>query len=177
MFATKSDWLLLLEPIERSRPVQYVLADHFPTTDAKTFEFAAKIPNLGIAPTGDFNHEPCYLFADRGTTIESRSISLVDGTIVYAVDQRTNPKSIAIHFGGLFGENFLIGGSVGTISNEPVSLNLFALLKNHITRQFSKIESVYVGEMALKLLNQGFRLTSSRTSPLVYDLKLKKKVM
>jgi len=65
----------------------------------------------------------------------------------------------------------LIDGQVGTISDDPHSLELFHLFRKEIRRLFTKVKEFYVGKEAGELLDKGWRLTANAKSPALYDLK------
>ena len=170
-FATKDDLESLLRTVESERPLQFVVAGLFDSLNVEPLESLLDAPNLGSVTVGDANHEPGYLVATRGITIEVRPVPQRRGGVKYAVDQLTNPKTIAFRPGGTFGATCLIAGQVGTASDDPSSLELFQLFSKQTRHRFTKIKSFYVGKEAGELLNKGWRLTANAKSPALYDLK------
>jgi hypothetical protein len=128
-------------------------------------------PDFGVAVNGEHNLEARYLVADRVTPIEVRQVPQSGGGAKYAVDQKINPQTVVFWPGGIFDENCVIAGSVGTVSEGEVSLAIFSLFGIELRRQFKKIKSYHVGRQAEELLDKGWRLTTGTTTPLLYDLK------
>lgn len=169
-FATQADLKALLGVVELQRKLQFVRAGLFDESDQKR-EITLLDSNLGIAVKGDKNLEVRYLVSDRATSVEIRAVPQYGGGTKFAIDQKSNPKTIIFWPGGVFGENCVIAGSAGTISDDEASLAIFKLFSKEIKRQFKKIQSFYVGKEAEGLLDKGWRLTSSLNSPPLYDLK------
>ena len=90
--------------------------------------------DLGRVPHGDPNQSAGYLVADRRVPIAARAVPQRRGGVKYAIDQVANPKSIVFWPGGVFGENCLIAGEVGTVSDDPSSLELFQSFAKAIKR-------------------------------------------
>lgn len=172
IFATKADLEALLRAIESNRELQFVKTGLFDSPVIHCLPTLLMDPDLGVAVTGDNNHEVDYLVADRNASIEIRAVSQHDGSIKHNVgDQRHSPKTILFRPGGVFNGNCLIAGRAATISDDLVSLAIFKLFTKEIKRQFTKIQSFWVGHEAEALLDHGWRLTTSVKSPPLYDLK------
>lgn len=170
-FATKADMESLLRKIELQRPLQFFETGLFDSPRTKQIHSLIGIPNLGLLPVGDHNQGPCYLVASQESSIDVRPVPQRRGGIKYAVDQEQNPKTIALRPSGTFGESCLIDGQVGTISDDPSSLELFLLFRKEMRVQFTKVNEFYVGAEAMELLDKGWRLTANEKSPILYDLK------
>jgi hypothetical protein len=170
-FATKADLELLLRPVESKKPLQFLVAGMFDSPNLDPMQSLLTSPNLGHLDVGDWNLAACYLVASRESSVEVRPVPQRRGGVKYAVDQLTNPSAIVFRPGGAFGETCLIGGQVGTGSEDPSSLELFDTFRKEIRRQFTKIRSFYVGNEAAKLLGNGWRLTVNAKSPTLYDLQ------
>jgi hypothetical protein len=127
--------------------------------------------SLGVARTGDANHETKYLIADREIRIEVEDVPQRRGGVKYAIDQQANPKTIVITPGGLFGEGCLIAGQIGTASDDTDSIALYELFHREFKSRFKKVKSYLVGAEARALLDKGWRLTSSIKAPIDYDLR------
>lgn len=172
-FATKSDLESLLRSLEAERRFQFVLTGIF---DSPDFEPMASLFNtLDLGKRGivvaNSNQLPAYLVAPRETTIQTRPIPQCGGESKYAIDQLANPTTIVFRPGGYCGQQCLIAGQVGTVSDHPSSIKLFHAFAKHIRHQFAKIKSFYVGKEAEELLDKGWRLTHNAKSPVLYDLK------
>ncbi len=170
-FATKADLESLLREVESKRQLQFVETGLFDSPSVQPVYSLLGAPNLGHLAAGDHNQGPCYLVASREISIDVRPVPQRRGGTKYAVDQQENPKTIAFRPSGVFGENCLIDGQVGTISDDPNSLELFQLFLKEMRRQFTKVKEFYVGKEAGELLDKGWRLTGNAKSPTLYDLK------
>lgn len=170
-FATKADLETLLRAIESKRQVQYVVTGLFDSPRIEPIPSLLTVPDLGYLTTGDQNQATGYLVAARETSIKFEPVPQRRGGVKYAVDQLANPTTVAFRPGGAFGEKCLIAGDVGTATDDLSSLQLFRLFCDELSRQFTKIQSDYVGRDAGKLLDRGWRLTANAKSPPIYDLK------
>jgi hypothetical protein len=169
-FASKSDLEFLQQGIETKHRLQFVEAGLFDVV-LQTRTETLLGPNFGIALKGDGNHEITYLVADLATAIQVRAVPQHKGGVKYAIDQQMNPGTIVFRPGGTYGENVLIAGFVGTISDAASSLAIFQLFKREINAQFKGIKSFLVGREAAVLLQKGWRLMNNVESPSLYDLK------
>ena len=170
-FATKADLELLLQEVESERQLQFVETGLFDSPSIEPIHSLLAAPSLGILSVGDHNQAPCYLVASRDISIVVRPVPQRCGGTKYAVDQQENPKTIAFRPSGAFGENCLIDGQLGTISDGPRSLELLQLILKEMRRQFAQVKEFYVGKEAGDLLDKGWRLTANVKSPALYDLK------
>jgi len=170
-FATRADLELLLREVELERQLQFVETGLFDSPRVKPLHSLLDTPSLGRLSVGHRNQGPCYLVASLEIAIVVRPVPQRRGGTKYAVDQQENPKTIAFRPSGAFGENCLIEGQVGTISNDSSSLELIQLFRREMRRQFEKVNEFYVGKEAGELLKKGWRLTANVKSPATYDLK------
>jgi hypothetical protein len=170
-FATKADLEPLLRKVESERQLQFVETGLFDSPSVEPIHSLLGAPNLGHLSVGDHNQGTCYLVASREIFIEVRPVPQRRGGFKYAVDQQANPKTIAFRPSGAFGENYLIDGQVGTISDDPSSLILFQLFRKEMRCQYMKLKEFYVGKEAGELLDKGYRLTANAKAPALYDLK------
>ena len=170
-FATKADLKFLLQEVESERQLQFVETGLFDSPSIEPILSLHGVPNLGNLSVGDHNQGPCYLVAGQDISIVVRPVPQRRGDTKYAVDQQENPSTIAFRPSGAFGDNCLIDGQIGTISDDPSSLELFQLFRKEMRRQFAKVNEFYVGREAGELLDKGWRLTANVKSPVIYDLK------
>src|SRR5690242_12457732 len=145
-FATKADLESLLRIVESEGKLQFVETGLFDSPDVQPIRSLLGVPGLGHLLVGDHNQGPCYRVANEVVPITSRPVPQRRGGMKYAVDQDGNPKTIAFRPSGTFGDNVLIDGQVGTVSDNPSSLALFHLFRNEMRRQFTKVQEFYVGE-------------------------------
>ena len=87
------------------------------------------------------------------------------------MDQGANPKTIALLHGGIFEKDVFLYGRVGTISDDPQSVQLYRDFASALTKRFKRIQTFWLGTEAEALFKRGFRLTIDATSPPEFDLK------
>ena len=94
----------------------------------------------------------------------------------YSLDQMQNPQSVVLRTSKFVKgrmapfEKRLLPGSMGTISEDAVSIALYSLLAKIIRKRFEKIQEFYVGPEAAAALDSGIRLTATNGSPPGNDL-------
>lgn len=143
--------------------MKYVIAGSFDSSEIE--------PTYSIAEVSDGRHEQSYLVSSRELPTEVRAVQQRGGGIKYVIDQLVNPKTIVFRPGGLGGDRCLISGQLGTVSSDPISVRIFQLFTREVKKKFAKIKSFYVGKEAERLLNSGWRLTTSPKAPRMYDLQ------
>lgn len=163
-FATEDDLLSLLQTVESIRQLRLVaggLFDDVPDVEPR---------ELAVVTSCCAKRETTYLVFAPGIHIAVRPVPQRRGGVKYAVDQLANPKTIAFRPGGSLARGCLVAGQLGTISEDPDSLELFQICSKQMRRVFTRIKAYYVGIEASKLLDQGWRLTANPKSPTLYDL-------
>ncbi len=161
----------LLAAVESQRPLRYVLGGSSVKPEAESFNSSLQIPNLGCAMVGDQNREAFYLVTDESVGVNARAVEQRRGETRFFFDQQANPRSIVLKPGGVYQQSFIIAGQVGTSSSDKDSEDLLKLFSKELRQRFSKVKSYFVGEEALRLLDEGRRLTASVNTPTEYDLK------
>jgi hypothetical protein len=171
VYATASDMEPGLVDIERSMPLEYVLAGMFPTNETVRYPSALAVPNFGISRTGRGptidGHN--YIVVPKGASIVVQDVPQRRGGVRYVIDNRENP-CVVFRPGGMFGRDCLIAGEVGTPRTDQVSLAIWNLFHRHFFREFVKIGLYRVGPEALRLLHSGLRLTPDIEWSRVTDL-------
>ncbi len=190
-YSTKKDILGVTEQLESSDPIKYVRFGQTTKLPPESYSSAMQIPHLGIATHPSSVGCEKYLVCDPETTIRPRPLKtlsesdvnrsiipnkepLIDliGVERYALDQLFNPNTITFSSGGLWKDQFLLHGGIGTASQSEFSEELMKRFLSAIKKSFIKIKAFYVGPQALELLKNGTRLTISAQSPLEFDLKI-----
>ena len=170
-FADKTDVLEILHQFEYdNQDIYYCLAGLFDDSIPEEVDSLITLQNLGIVNHGDWNHIDDYLILPKTNKPLIRVVPQYKGGNKYAIDQLMNTKSVIIKLGGVFKDSVLIGGKIGTISEEIFSLNTFSSFAKIIRKRFTKVGTFYVGKEALKKLREGWRLTTNIRSPSGYDL-------
>ncbi len=88
----------------------------------------------------------------------------------FCVDQLVNPDTIWFTPGGVWGEDFVLNGRVGTASDSDPSRYLMKRFDSAFKKRFRKIKAFLVGPGALAFLEAGKRLTAAVQSPRDFDL-------
>lgn len=111
-----------------------------------------------------------YLVFEKGLSITVRSIPQRSGGIKFAVDPMENIHTMVLHTGGLNDHGRIIAGDISVATGSQAGEGIYSLFAKEIRRKFEKIRSYYVGPEALKLFDNGVRLTPTAKSPEAYDL-------
>ena len=72
--------------------------------------------------------------------------------------------------GGLWKDQMLIRGGIGTASKAAASTKLMRIFSTSVKKNFASIRGIFVGAEAENLWRKGFRLTGAEQSPAEYDL-------
>jgi len=151
--------------------VRYAQTGLFDSRALTEFIAGASLPNIGLAPSGDANHEPAYLVMNRNMAVVAREVPQRKGGLKFAVDQLENPDSTVFQPCGLFHTNVLIAGRIGTTGASPAALALHDLMVRTVTKGFRRVQAFWLGAEAFSLFQAGARLTTAVTSPQTYDLR------
>jgi hypothetical protein len=190
-YATKNDLLPVTERVESAVPVKYVRFGNVTKLPPESFNCAAQIPNLGIASHPSAVVCEKFLLCDSQTIIKPRQLKTLTeedvarsiiadkrplraliGLNRFAIDQLLNPDTITFTPGGIWNEDILLHGGIGTASDSKTSQALMKRFKAAIRKTFIKIQAFYVGPQALELLKSGKRLTMAAQSPPEYNLTI-----
>jgi len=171
-FASAEDLLPVLLGVEAKHPVVYTPCDTVNEPRADHYTTAENLPTLFQAqPYESAICGPAYLITDAGTEVVLRHIRLNTGQDRWVIDQLVNPDSTVLRHGGLYGDNVLLPGGVGTAHKTKVARRLQRAFDNAIRKHFVKIGAYYVGPRAETLLDSGYRLTDAQQCPPKYDLR------
>lgn len=158
-FATHGDLTSIAREVVEARPVDFVHGGLFA---GPSLEVLANVDNLCSFET--------YLVVDRGALVNLRAVPQRAGGQMYAVDQVSNPHTIALQTGGMSADRQLVAGQMGTVGNTTQSDELFVIYSMVIRKRYEKVKSYYVGPEAAVMLDSGARLSVTRKSPKAYDL-------
>lgn len=160
LFATDNDLTILVDKVSSLRPLQF----------AAMGQFASGTPVLWDR-FSEAVTAPQVLAFDKGLAIAARSVPQHAGSTKFAIEQLSNAKTVVIQRGGTVEGSRLLASQIGTSSNDPASEAIYALFAKEIRRGFEKVKSYYLGSEALRLLDEGVRLSPNAKSPEAYDLK------
>lgn len=164
LFATRSDLLSGIERIEALRDLHYALLCMLDENTVNVINTLLDVEDIGYNNSGKYVLGTQYLVVEKKHEIKSRAIKQRKGGILYDIGPLENPHSIVFQSPGIFKENYLIMGSVGTASESKESIKLYKFFKKEITRDFKKIKDLYVGPEALILAKSGYRFITMHTN-------------
>lgn len=173
LFCTRTDILTALAVVEAQEKLIYLGAGMFETDDVGLIRSASEISTFGASCYGDSAKDATYLIFRAGTIPIPRSVPQKIGGIMYAFDQAMNPKSIMLKPGGIYQNDCVIAGQLGTVSDAPESLSLYHTLARAIRSSFRNIRSNWVGREAEQMWQNGARLTIGIHAPRTLDLAMK----
>jgi hypothetical protein len=168
-FALKEDLLPVLELVESKGALKFVRMGNFARHEVKdgisVFDTGAGIPNLGKASADSTAACEAFLVCERETPVNLRPV----GERV-CIDQLANPDSVVFTPGGIWNEDVVLNGVIGTASDSEISKALLKRFQAAVKKTFSKVKAFYVGPKALALLESGKRLAGAVQSPREFDL-------
>jgi hypothetical protein len=168
-FALKADLIPALQEFESPEALKYIRKGRFPSKECESYNRAAEIPNLGLSTAATASASASYLVCVREMPIKIRPVK--DG---FCIDQLLNPDTIVFIPGGIWDENVVLHGLVGTVSASERSQALMKRFHSAVRRNYLKINAFWVGPEARALLNSGKRLTIAAQSPREFDLRISK---
>jgi hypothetical protein len=160
----------VLQEFENIEKVHYFQAGLFNNSIIPKFDSIFEYKKLGIVENGDWNHTTTFLILPYDYNLEIREVMQKTGGLMYAVDQMINPYSIIIKTSGIFKDGVLVAGSIGTISEDSISLRLFKSLSKIFKKQFKKTTEFYIGTEAKEKSISGWRLVTDDRLPKEYDI-------
>lgn len=103
--------------------------------------------------------------------MQVKSIHLRTGGINFSIGQNLNKDTVTLRPGGMYGQDVLLYGSIGTVSESDASLSLYDFMVTPYLARFAPVNEFFIGPEAFELWKSGVRLTISATSPADFDLK------
>ena len=169
VFWTSSDLIAVLDQVGKQIPLSFAELSLSETEKVSTLADSAALSAYIAAST---DPTLSFLAFESGSPVGAEPVPQKKGGILYAVDQRRNPRSVVFHLGRLYPElRTLLAGQVGTGSDDPAALSLYSIFKKVVRKQFTKVQSYWVGPEALRLLDSGGKLSVALKSPPEYDLR------
>jgi hypothetical protein len=169
-FSTGPDSLHLVEAVEAVEGLQYVRTGNQLTPNFETFLRAAVIPNLGIADHETGSVCSAVLIAKTTASIRVRTLTGSDGGRRYLMDQLLNLDSVTFTPAGMWGDDIILQGTIGTASSSKASMELMKKFQTVFNNSFTKVRGVFIGPQALAMFKAGKRLTHAVQSPAEFDL-------
>ena len=102
----------------------------------ETYLSYADIPDFGRTcdPTAVMNQS--YLVAPQGTVVQVESMQRIGG-INFSIGQGLNKDTVTLSPGGMFGQDVLLYGSIGTVSESGTSLDLYDFIVEPYLARFA----------------------------------------
>jgi len=170
-FAASVDLLPSIAAFESRHAVKYLLTGMFESATTEMYSSGALIPNLGVSVHGHQASEQTYMVLDAKAEIHFREIPQRQGGSLYSLDLLRNPNWFSLTPAGIFDGRFVIPGGIGTTSKNSVAEALGRDFAREIKKRFTKIHNYYVGPNALRLMEEGWRLTLSTQTSVEFDLR------
>lgn len=169
-FAVQADLRPVLQAVEAKIVVHFVECGMFDSDVIDRRTNMSAFPELGIAKHGNANLEDMFLVLPGTASVVVRPVPQRRGGLKYAIDQIENPGTVVLRPGGAWGDSAVIQGMVGSVHGDPIAKQLMAFFSKEIKTRFTNIKGVWVGDVALQLLDSGMRLSAGVSSPREYDL-------
>jgi hypothetical protein len=170
-YATARDLTPVLSLLEAQKKLQYTAMRHVVTNKPQTYFSYADIPEFGRADDATAVMNPKYLVALQGTAVQVETIYPKTGGINFAVNQGLNKDTVGLRPGGMYGNDVLLYGTIGTVSESNASLHLYDFMVEPYLARFTEVHGFFLGPEALGLWKSGIRLTTSATGPGDSNLK------
>ena len=171
-YATSPDILEVIATLEAEQPIKYYQAGLRRPDETKVYSSLLHV-GIGEVDAGENNYCPGYIILPENVAVQLRTVPQYNGETKVAIDQKLNPSSIYFRPCGKYSRGqAIIEGSLGTISTDPLSIDLFKTFSKHIRSRFVKIEKAFVGKNAMHFLQLGWRLTQNLQSPRASDIQL-----
>ena len=171
LFCAYGDLVSVFGDVEASVDLSYTRTGLFAEAKRPTFRSGKELPDLGISQAGETSREPSYLVWRAGVSPIVRPVAQKAGGTLYAVDQSLNPSSIVLKPGGVYADQCVIAGQLGTICEDEESVELYGKFATAIQDRCQRIGAYWLGPEAVSLLRAGRRLTIGINASTALDLR------
>ncbi|MBW8034989.1 MAG: hypothetical protein FVQ79_04970 [Planctomycetes bacterium] len=180
IFATRSDLMVGLERIESQKDLHYAIAGLYTKDEVIELEILDSLLNvkgIGYTISSQYIAGTQFLVVESKYKIKTEKIKQIKGVhkgkYLYNVGPLKNSHSIIFLPNGIYQDNYLVRGSIGTVSESKKSIELYNFFSKGIIKGFTKIKGWYVGPEAMKFAESGVRLITmhAQQSP-EYDLSI-----
>jgi hypothetical protein len=169
-YATREDLEPAIRSIEAVASFRYALTGLHKSPVFPEYSSALEIPMLGRATSESAITCEAYLVVPKGEKISVQEIRQNSGGVRDVVDQLVNPRSIVFQSGGVRDGRVIIHGRAATTAQSEEAKEIFSLFRKWLKKNFEKRRAFYVGPVAMRLKEEGVRLTMAVQSPKEYDL-------
>jgi hypothetical protein len=167
-FATREDLLHGLRRFEERARVRYFRAGLFESPEPQCFPSAKDIPNIGVL-RGRRVQKPIFLVMPADVNPSVRAVPQRRGGELYAVDGVANHGAITLELGGTMEDCLIYGTVQGGLEHED-SVRLWNAFSEHFFASFRKKKVFLLGPDAMRVFEEGGRLTSSPKADPTMDL-------
>lgn len=150
--------------------LKFVKRTFGPETPPDESDGSGTLPEIGDASSGDVNLQPMYLILRATALVRHRVVPQRRGGSYFAVDEVCNPEALILVPGGVAGDKSLVVSKAMAVGN-AASLELYRQFTRTVLKGFRKVDSYYLGPEAMKLWEQGWRLTHSVGASPEFDLQ------
>jgi len=132
----------MLETLESHGSVKYVLTGQFAEPSlVLVFDHGKNIPNLGRATSETGNSSESFLVCKPELQIIPEA-ARVSGQQRFFINQLHNPNTVTFTPAGMWNEEIVLAGRVGTASDSQESQRLMKQFHSVIKRRFVKINAL-----------------------------------
>lgn len=171
-FATKSDLEDSIQRLESGLEVEYVRTGLFDSREYERKHTLMFLPELGLNPSGAVNLAASFLIVHKNSEIRVRSVAQRKGWFKFAIDQLENQETVQLRLSGMYDEHTLLPGRIAIAKNNEAAKTLYNSIRKLFCLGYKDVKGWKIGPEALKLFEQGCRLTVDVNSPPQYDLRL-----
>jgi hypothetical protein len=161
-FSTGSDIRQMVDLVETRNQFEYWLHCNVETIEeCKKYDKGSLLPNIDKAAASASVSCDAYVVCDVAVGVRVREMTGARGERRFLVDQLINPDSVSFCPAGLHISGALLEGRVGTASASPEARRLMRVFRGAISKCFTRMEDVWIGDEALELFRRGARLTQA----------------
>lgn len=171
LYATLRDVHDGVAALEKAHRFQYVRHALSASPEYTVFHSLLDLPALGECSSGSTIQANRYLILDPDLPIRIEPVPQRRGGVLYAVDQVRNPTAAFLALGGTCQPRCLIAWELMATSGSH-SHDTFRLFRRYLFSGFRKVKYALVGPEAMRLYEQGWRLTQNAGANPLYDLQL-----
>lgn len=171
VYGTRKDWIPGLSKIEDELQPCFSELGLYATRDLRSFPSLARLDDLGISRSGAHGGERSFFISPKGTLLRMTEVPQRKGGVLYKVVHEDNGVCVCFCPGGIFQEQCLVPGVIGTLSDSREASEFFLHVSSSLLAGFRQVKEYMVGPEAMQLLDSGFRLTYNHKRPLADDFK------
>lgn len=172
IYITPDDVISLAQHVESGCPLQYMQTGNFTAPPNERFLRCEDIPNIGLSSNNQSAFSATYLTVPFDAQINIRQLPGVGGVTRFLVDQLINPDSILFQPAGPWKDDFVIEGTISTVSDTAIAQDLMKRFRAAFKPcGFKKLDRYYLGPQAFQMFEEGKRLVQHEKAPPEYDLR------